>query len=138
MDPDREMTKQEPETVGPIQDIHQFLDEVLDKRQKPGDAWVFRGESDATWNLLPKIDRPEWASYRQRQGWSRAKHELWLLKEFKKSARPHLTIPPEDDWEWLATAQHHGLATRLLDWTANPLCALYFAVQPPEQMSDAV
>ncbi len=50
-----------------------------------------------------------------------------MIKRFKQDAYPRLRENPETEWDWLFLAQHHGLPTRLLDWTENPLIGLYFA-----------
>ena len=85
--------------------------------------WVFRGHSNKEYRLIPSVGRTPHTSK------SRRKYEESLFNIFRREAQGYLSVLPSTEWEWLSFAQHHGLPTRLLDWTYNPLVALYFAVE---------
>lgn len=84
--------------------------------------WVFRGHSDAKYELKPSVGRGGHTSQTDE------KYERSLFAIFMREAGTFLDPLPTSAWEWLAVAQHYGLPTRLLDWSYNPLVGLYFAV----------
>lgn len=84
--------------------------------------WVFRGHSDSSFRLIPSIARSTHTSR------SVLAFEKSILTAFRREASIYTPARLESEWEWLAFAQHHGLPTRMLDFTHNPLVALYFAV----------
>jgi len=106
------------------------LTDLVPKYREAG--WLFRGEPNPTYELLnPKVGRlsEESGSVRKtRFGFSES-DEIRVLRDFKKAAVPYLTRQPTCDIEWLALAQHHGLPTRLLDWSDSLLVAAFFAVE---------
>ena len=78
---------------------------------------VYRGENRAANELTTSL---------QRLGGPFAELERHLLRNFRKYAHRD-AVPQETIWDWLALAKHHGLPTRLLDWTHSPYVGLHFA-----------
>lgn len=64
--------------------------------------------------------------------------EQSLAKRFKQNAYLLLSDIPQNEWEWLFVMQHHGVPTRLLDWTESPLVGIYFAVNERPRMAGAL
>lgn len=110
-------------TIDSFVDFHNYIVSISEIGVPP----LFRGVKNKQYELVTKLGRlmnEDNTSLPTAIGL-----EKEFLSKFRREALPHLDWVPQNDWEWIFLAQHHGLPTRLLDWTVNPLVALYFAVE---------
>jgi hypothetical protein len=97
-----------------------YADSWFEPLQRFRSPFVFRGTPFVGFDLRSSLLRLAGGPAEARQ------LEPHLLRSFRKYAQT-TAISGESSWRWLALAQHHGLPTRLVDWTWSPLVALHFA-----------
>ncbi len=97
----------------------------------------FRGQTKRAfegYDLKPSIGR--YAHLNSLPPAERDRLENEVLETFSNHLLTYVNHLPRNDWEALAIAQHHGLPTRFMDWTTNPLVALYFACRESKKDKD--
>lgn len=109
--------------INVLDEINQKNLKIVNSDQTLMNKFVFRGQSNAEWNVNAKLFR---ADYKHLLG-----KEHILIQEYIKKFPEFETQPTINV---LADMQHFGLPTRLIDWSTNPLVALYFACSDPEYL----
>ncbi len=111
----------------PFEVYHDDYKKFIEELGKFSNSWIFRGQMNADWELIPSIARI------RKKNLESNFIEKNMILQFKNSFHNYYLDSSnkiESKIETFALGQHYGLPTRLLDFTKSPYIACYFALKP--------
>ena len=108
-----------------ITSVEELIPLLSDQRYRPE---LKRNRCNYVYRGMPNIDYKMTTSLRRNCKALERTLEPAILKNFAKYAVIEEPSVANSVWRQMILGQHHGLPTRLLDWTHSALVALHFAV----------
>ena len=118
-------------------DFYKWLDcldkMVLNDQSADKGGWVFRGQSDASWDIKSSFERSVKEALMER-GLDTTEADLLtiernLIAKFRSRCDEDFDIDQKDLMGWMCAMQHQGVPTRLVDFSVSPLVSLYMSTR---------